>query len=417
MGKKLSNCTWMVISFLFFSPMAFSQDKEIEKQFEKAEKMVAGNKAEGAEKVLIDLVKKYPWSGEVWDKLAKIQQTVLDEQYKLDALFENMTITTKDAKGNLILNDTLSNSLAKMMKSMKPSDSYRRHMINTFRLACIHTRQAYYASMLTRGYLVDADLNKEVKKEAWQQFVKAEDEFGKKNYNSAAKLYQKSIDLDSNFYKARLYLGDVYYFTKHYDLAIQEFKNAIASQPAMLEPRKYLFDALEQSGAYEKAYDVGVETMQVYPDFTMMAKLEKVARSAGIKCRMGWQSRDVLPNTVKEVEAERDDFTIEVPAKSPWKFYTEALPKVKSFCDENGIIGANDITNEKYLEVYSWKYMLSKTDTSQFKFARQMQKQEMLDCYVFISCFHYNFYPQYLNFIAANKDRVLTYFEELKKMD
>src|ERR1043165_4258869 len=291
----------LFIALSLFCFTGFAQDEDIEKKTAKADKLIGDLKFDDAEKVMTELVKKYPASGKAWDALAGIQLKVLDNKESMDGLFNNLTITSKDKNGNVVKDDTLGAALIKLMQSIKPSDTYKRHMVNTYRWACVQTRQAYYPSMITRMYLVDPDFNKEVKADAKKEFYKAEQEFEKKNFNAAAKLYQKAIDLDPTFYKARLYLGDVYYFTKHYDLPTQEFKDAIASQPEMLEPRKYLFDALMESNEFVKAYKVGIAALMKYPDFSMMAKVQSAAYQAGIKCDMHWQKRDVLPNTVKEI--------------------------------------------------------------------------------------------------------------------
>lgn len=404
--------------FLLLSTVATAQDAEIDKKIEKAEKALNNNKTEDAEKQLIELVKKYPWSGKVWDKLAEVQLAYLNEKSQYDGMFTNVTITSKDAKGNIIENDTNVTKFMELMGGLKPSELYKKHMINTYRLACCYSSQAYYPSMLLRMYLVDPEVDKNISAEAKKEYQKAEKEFHNRNFNSAAKYYQKAIEIEPNYYKARLYLGDVYYFTKHYDLAIEEFKRAVSTQPTMLEPRKYLFDALTQSGEYKKAYQIGIDAINIYPDLTMKTKVEHAASNAGVKCDIPWLQRDVLPNRINnDGILSKDDIKIDMPKNSPWRYYTEALEKVEAVSDKDGILKENEITTEKYLELYSWQYMLGKASAEDFKVARQMKEKGFLDCYVFISCFHNDFYAQYKDFIAKNPQRVQQYFELLAKMD
>jgi tetratricopeptide (TPR) repeat protein len=390
-----------------------AQNGDVDKQIEKAQKLVEKNKAEDAEKVLKSLAEKYPKDGKVWDELIKTQLAVYADKKKYDNMFGNMTVTSTDSKGNKIENDSLTEMLKVMLASTHPSEIYMNHIINTCRVGCCETRMATNASVIIRVYRVDKETDS-IKQEARHQFALAESEFGKKNYSAAANYYQKAIDIDTTFYKARLYLGDVYFFTKRYDLAIAEFKKAVATRPDLLEPRKYLIDALKDSEQYEGAYAAAVDALSVYPDFVLFYNLEGSAKRAGIKCNLHWISRDVLPNSVKKEQTDKDDITLPAPKNSPWIYYKEALEKVRSYCNNKGIISENPVTNRRYLEVYSWEQMLAKTKDPEFDFARKMKEKGFLDCYVFISCFHYDIYDQYKDFVAANRTKVKDYLQMLK---
>jgi len=41
-----------------------------------------------------------------------------------------------------------------------------------------------------------------------------------------------------------------------------------------------------------------------------------------------------------------------------------------------------------------------------------MQKDGFLDCYVLVTCFHYDIYDQYLDFVTKNKDKVIEYYNK-----
>lgn len=409
--------TWLFAAFTCFYT-ANAQNADLEKRVEKAEKKLKEGKAEEAEKMLVELAQKYPGYGLVWNKLSEAQLYVYADKMEKDKSVKGMTITTKDEKGNVIENDTLANRLMELLKGIKPSDTYKRQMLYTWRLACTQTLYAYKPAMLIRIYEIDQKKKKDVKDAAWVQFLKAEEEFQKQNYTSASKYYQKAIDLDPTFYKARLYLGDVYYATKRYDLALQQFQEAIKSNPDELEPRKYYFDALMNSQSYEKAYEAGKDAMMIYPDFTQMIKLQDVATDAGRKCNFGWIKRDVLPNSLATAYTpDKDDIVLPMPENSPWKHYKDALADVKAYSDKKGILTENSVTKQKYLEIYSWEKMLEKSDAPDLAMARKMQKLGMLDCYVFISCFHFDFYDQYLDFVKNNKQRINDYFEVLNTLN
>ena len=403
----------LIVSLLVLSTTLPAQNPEIEKTIKKADGLYNNDKYDEAEKLLIKLVKKYPAEGEIWTKLGDVQLAQYSIAMKSDGMFNNITITTTDKDGNKIENDSSTKALFAMLSSFKPSDTYKTHLINTFRLACCHSRNAYSSSFLLRHYMADKEVDKNVKPEAQKEYDRAEKEFSQHNYNTAAQYYQKAIDIDSTFYKARLYLGDVYYFTRNYNLAITEFKRAVATEPDLLEPRKYLFDALEKSGQAKKAYETGLESLCVYPDLTMFTKIENAAYEAGIKCTFNADIRYVMPNSIKKPSTHKDDFTIDAPKNTPWKYYTEAMGTVKSYCNEYGLINQNNITNEKYLELYSWQYMLDKAGKEDLKTAREMKEKGFLDCYVFINCFHNDFLEQYRHFVANNREHINQYFAYL----
>ncbi len=399
------------------SGIANAQSDEIEKKFARADKLYQDYKDDEAEKILLELAEKYPYNPNVWNKLVGMQLNIYENKKKHEKLMSNIQITTKDPKGNVIEDDSLANELLKLLSNIKPSDNYLNHIINTCRKACCLRRDAFHASMTIRMHKVDGKIDANVNPKAKEQFDLAEKEFQKENFNSAAKYYQKAIELDSTYYKAKLYLGDVYYATKHYNLAIEAFKKAIATRPDLVEPRKYLVDALANSDAYEKAYAAAIEGVLVYPDYSMMQKLEDAAMLSKIKCDLHWTGRDVFPNRMKEVKPGDDDPLLKPAENSPWKHYKQAQEKIKQHCSENGIISSNSITKQKYLEAYSWEYMLGKSSAKELEFARKMKEKGFLDCYALISCFHYDFYDQFKDLVSNNREKVMKYFEMLREID
>jgi hypothetical protein len=60
--------------------------------------------------------------------------------------------------------------------------------------------------------------------------------------------------------------------------------------------------------------------------------------------------------------------------------------------------------------------MLGKASATEFETARQMQEKGFLDCYVFINCFHNDFYQQYKHFVANNREHINKYFDYLKTL-
>ncbi len=287
-------------------------------------------------------------------------------------------------------------------------------ILNTGRVSTCVYRWAHYPAMLIRMNHVDGPI-KNPAPAAVKQFNLAEKEFQQRNFTAAANLYKKAIEIDSSYYKAKLYLGDVYYATKYYNLAIPEFKAAVATRPDLVEPRKYLIDALMESSQYDIAYDECVEAMMVYPDLSLLDKIESTVHKQGnSKYDLHWIARGVFPNKLKPVKEEKDDLPLKLANSEHWKYYAEALDKVKSYADDKGVLSTNSLTKEKYLEVYSWNYMLSKSNAPDLEFARKMKEKGYLDCYVMLSNFHYDILDQYKDFVANNRDKIKGYFELLK---
>ncbi|MEI8202030.1 MAG: hypothetical protein WCH34_03405 [Bacteroidota bacterium] len=62
--------------------------------------------------------------------------------------------------------------------------------------------------------------------------------------------------------------------------------------------------------------------------------------------------------------------------------------------------------------MFSWEQMLANSTDPSLEQARQMMKEGFLDCYVFINCFHIDFYDQFLDFVSKNKERIIDYFQK-----
>lgn len=54
------------------------------------------------------------------------------------------------------------------------------------------------------------------------------------------------------------------------------------------------------------------------------------------------------------------------------------------------------------------------TENEQFSYAREMQKEGFLDCFIFINCFHIDLMPQFQDFVKNNSQKIDLYFEFLK---
>jgi tetratricopeptide (TPR) repeat protein len=379
----------------------------------KIEALISKNKVEKATKKLESLLNDYSRYGEGWDLLSKIkyQEYVNREQYNFE-FGGNITVEV-EGEENDDEAQKMAQDLAAMLNGLSPAKVAYHNYINTLRTATLMTNDAYYSSILLRSEKVVINVDSNITDEAYAFYKQGERAFSNRNYHEAAEFYQKAIEEQPNYYKARLYLGDAYYFKQDYIKAIQKFNIAKEEFPYMLEPRKYLVDAYYKEGLYDKSLQEAIETFTIYPDASMKIKLRDVVAIKGKKIAIKWTQRKCFPNKI--VKQGVLDYTTAMDDLNGWPAYKAAKEKVEAFCDEKGLISKNDITRTRYLEVYSWEELLKNDQSPELDEARKMQEMGYLDCYVFITCFHQDIYEQYQDFALNNKGKIIRYFNTFIK--
>lgn len=246
-----------------------------------------------------------------------------------------------------------------------------------------------------------------VDEDAKKAFNKGEAEFGKRNFEKAIKYYKEAVEIQPDYYKATLYIGDCMWNDDANKEALPYYRKAISMQPKLLEPRKYLVDAFMNLNEYDSAYLQCLEAMLIHPGEGMHRRIAEIADKQKKEYKRHWIPRMC---TVNGIDWEQSEV-----ANKTWKYYREAKGKIDNYCTKEGMITKkNSRTEAKYLEVYSWEYMLEKADedNENLEFAREMQEAGYLDCYVFISMYHIDFDKQYKDFVANNAERVKTYMNK-----
>lgn len=409
-----------LILFFIFSMVGYSQSNKMDKKIEKAKELINKDKKVEAEELLEKALIDYPESGEGWDLLANLRYQLYKESKSLDGIFGgNMTITVKDKDGKEkpADQDSLATQLKDILAEAKPSKTAYKKYIYTLRKGALLANDATGCSIRLRVHFVDEEIDNNIPKKAIQFFNEAEKEFGDKNYEAAAKLYRRALEEKPDFYKARLYLGDTYYATKNYAEAAAVFKEAKEKYPNLLEPRKYLADAYSKQLLYDKALAEMIETMTIYPDYNMYLKMENICVYNNKKINIDWTQRKIFPNVLTSDSSKKNTMpyvdTYPLEANDTWKHYQNAAEKIKPFCNSKGIItGQNDLTKTSYLEIYSWEEMLKNSNDPSLAQAKKMQQDGYLDCYVMVTCFHYDLYDQYKEFVKANHQKVIDYFNK-----
>lgn len=406
--------TFCILSaYLLTLTPAWSQlSKKDVRRFTKAQKRYEAVRYDEAEKLLTPLCKKYPGNSQVWDLLAEVEMM---NYYKksdsdLGLAFSRSTIAVKNRDKDMTVNDTLTASLIRLLNQNLPSQAYFRKAVNNWREATLRCEDAELPSLFLRTFLLDPPPDTSGVTQANLAFHLGENEFQKKNFTEAITHYNEAVALDSTFYKAKLFMGDAYYNKRDFSEASRIFREAIHLRPHLQEPRKFLVDALLQMEAYDEAGQEAIDALIIYPEVSMFLKLQEILNLHHKNFTRHWSERKVFPNTM-------GDQPLNEKGDRDWMEYINGFSLIEKFCNKDGVIvKTNELTKSHYAEVYSWEYMLSKTSSDKFPFARKMQQAGYLDCYVMFSLYHIDFNPQYQHFARHNKERLKSYVEMLMTM-
>lgn len=409
----------LIAALLCCSLTLLSQSNKADKKMESVYKLVDKQKYDDASKALEELLADYPDYGKGWDFLMRLRYKEYTDAQSMDGIFSQLKVTTtvKDENGKEKEgSDSLTKAVLGMLTEISPSKRAYSKYLYTMRKAMACANDAYLCSAKWRALFVDAEVDTAIGKKAMKYYQNAEKEFEKKNYDDAAKQYKRALDEQPDFYKAGLYLGDCLYFTGNYQAAGEAFKQASSRFPTLLEPGKYLIDAYAKQKLYDKCLTEGIACMAVYPDLSIAVKMDDAAYFLGQKFDFAWTARPVLPNTIADSSVNNINVykpEHEAKADKSWLFYQKSLEKIKPYCDPKGIIiQPNKLTESRYMEVYGWEEMLRNSDDASLEEARRMQKDGYLDCYVLVSCFHPDFYEQYKDFAARQKNKITAYYSK-----
>lgn len=310
-------------------------------------------------------------------------------KYRYDHAWDDMYSMLFSGETNIVLPDR---------------QAYFSQYINACRqadLAMINSR----SSQLLRNHLVDYYPDTAVADSAKKEFDLAEEDFIEQDFNSALNHYYKAVEIQPDYYQAVMYLGDSYYAMEVMDSALIYFRRASEMHPDLLEPRKYISDALANLNETEASRQAALETFYIYPDVAMFWKYADLVETQGKTFDRHWIKRgSPINSTIVNAYTTSDPV---------WASYQSAKEELLPFCDSNDVVVMrNKYSNADYLEVYSWEKMLVKhPDVPEFAFAHKVMMEGYLDCFVFISQFHYDLYPQFKHFAANNRDRIKYYLE------
>lgn len=302
-------------------------------------------------------------------------------------------------------------SLEKQLKNLTelaqiPYESYRDDFIRNCRIATLQVEYADSASWYLKEFLIDTlVLETPTNSEAIEAFEHGIEAFEEQSYKQAEAFFKNAIELFPPYYEAYLHLAEVAYRLGKDSLAIANYHLAMQLQSQKTVPWENLSKLYEQQGKYKEAAYAIITAICIYPQQHFMQALKRIVQKDGLAFKSQWIQREVYP-----LSMANNYFEITVTDKSPWWFYQMADQELRCCTDTSGIIQANEITKEKYLEVYAWNKMLDSTSKDSFLFARAMRKAGFLDCYSLITCFHNDLYLQFADLVKKYPEKVKEYF-------
>jgi tetratricopeptide (TPR) repeat protein len=393
---KLFKTLTIIFALLVLSP---SQAQSV-KQINKAIKVFEKDYKKGIAKLRKYMAKSEGPTLTAFETL--VQMEFLDYQ-KSDKLWEDLSISVSE-EGEESESDSTAQKLIDDLKHYSLN-----YFLNVCRRSTIESR-SYTADIYLRIFLVDEEPDTAISDEGWDYFKKGEKYFRDKEYESAEKEYRKALESDTEFYKANLYIGDSFWARKHPDSAMYYYEIAKNQHPSLLEPRKYIIDALIDQGLYYRAKKECMEAMCVYPGFDLKMKMQQI-----LEIENKWMNdnrfiRFFYPNDMRTKD-QRD-------LNGIWNDYRNAKYDISKYCNEDGIIEENGKTDDKYLEVYSMRKMINKHKDSELpdylQFALKMEEEGYLEPYVFVSLFHVDIYSQFRHYMSSenNRDKTIDFIQK-----
>lgn len=373
----------ILILTLFVGSIATSQS---DKQINKAVKVFEKNYTKGIEKLDKYMSKANPKRLKAWNTRVEMEYL----RYHQDKeVYKNAEISGDDISE----------------EDREYFINYPFHrLVNYCRKATIIAESNKADYYLRKVALETLDTDTSFSEKAKDYFEEAQDFYDKKDYELAILNYKKAIKEEPNYYEAYIKIGTSFWNEEKIDSALKYYNLAKPVQPSYVEPYSYIISLLMDEELYHRAKKECLEALCVYPGFDIKLKYLIVLNKEEKYMDEHRIYRYFYPN---KIGTDQDE------VNGVMSVYREAKDKISKYCNDDGIIEENGITKEKYLEVYSWKKALEEMDDVPdfLKFAEQMNEDGYLDCYVLISLYHYDFYPQVKDFLSykENKEKVKEY--------
>jgi tetratricopeptide (TPR) repeat protein len=380
----------LVVAFILSVP-AFAQYTSAElKSIEKARAYYDKGKYDKAVTTLKKVQLNHYYQDDLWELRCSYEY----DRYQIQLITDFMAILKKAGKGS-----------ANFDFSKLKSTAYRNELIQSCSEATLVCGKQETASWILHEQFLEPSVDTAVAEEAKEAYDKASDDYSANNFSAAIRAYEKALKLDSNYYNATYKIAMCYYKDEKFEKAVPYYQKAIRIEPKMIDPRQNLVNCYIKTKSWQEAYNACVEGIVQYPDIRFFSKMTEICEKLGKRFNRHWMQRNYMPSMIAATAQP-------AISKEPWSYYREAKNKIADYCNDEGVIKKKlEFTEQKYLETYSWEFMLKKTSTDddEFGFAREMQTAGYLDCYAMVSMYHITFSEQYDDFSKNNADRIRTY--------
>ena len=315
-------------------------------------------------------------------------------------------------------------------------ESYERQLIQNARLATLKHERVDSSSHYLRLFTIDTvNYDTLFTEEEKEIYLDAKDYYFAKDFVPASKRFKLLSDKYEEHLPIQLYLANSYKQLGFDSLAYKQYTYVAQVFPERPEGLEGLSRYYLTRGKYREAAASIIKAITIYPEDAYFAQLDRILKRMGKVLGSQWERREVYP-----ISTARNYEEIIAKEESPWRYYQGAKSAVYSYANPAGILRPNEITNERYIELYAWKEMLAgrenidttfsdpkeqaaylkkrnankkkniDKDKNSFPFARAMQKMGYLDCYVFISLFHNDLHASFKDFVLLHPDKIEKYF-------
>ncbi|MFM2387398.1 MAG: hypothetical protein RL660_2155 [Bacteroidota bacterium] len=291
---------------------------------------------------------------------------------------------------------------------------YERMLIDAAREISLSVENCDSAAAILYRHYVDT-FAKTVKynQAAIDKVDEADERFLIMEYAPALTLYDEAMGIQPDYFEAYLKMAEAYAKLREDSMAVVYYKAAIELRPQSTAPYFAFANYWYRIGEFQESLDNTLQCILLYPERKFFSMWASIAQQTAHEFKSQWVPRPVFP-----ILAGRDIDEILAEDKSPWQHYQAAKSTYGVYSDSTGIMRKNEISGEEYLEVNAWLAMLDSTkDLKQFEFARHMRKIGYLDCYVLVSLFHHDLYPQYEHLIKNHQKKVQAYLKMLSEWD
>jgi len=404
--------------------------KRYDEAFEIANRMLRSARSrserEEANDLLTRLPKKYRKTGkEYTEALKKAEKSF--EKGKVDEALGHAQRATAIAPQAAEAHFLIANIHLQSSSKVHDQNKKNEHLavgLSELRLARRLDPEDLRSYIAAKAYLAYRFMPQRPKsQEADELYSEAEDRFAKGRYEDAVKRYMKVVQLEPQFGKAYLHLGDCVFASGNLEEALKFYKQAMRVTP--LDPAAYRFaaDTLLELGRTDESRGYILQSILADPEYPLAWKnLEEFAKAEGSSFR---RHAEIIPNRFlflgfdDEAYDERM-FDSVAPASVPaWREYTrnKLLWRQKKFSEVFPQSPFYHTTYQEELDcigrlVEKWSAMRDENPDLRnegLDFLRQVKLDNQLEAFVFLELFTEEYRPSYEPWRKENEQRALSY--------